>query len=221
VSSPNTNTTQNEYVYGNYLHGLACASASDCWAVGNVYNAQTLVLRRYTPVTPPAPLSAVSRKTHGSVGTFDVDLKAPAPGIECRAGGTSGDHQVVISFANSVSVGGVSVSSKDSMATATQSVSDKVVTVDLHNVTNVQTLTITLTNVSDQTNSGDLSISMGVLIGDTTADKFVNSADISQTKSQSGTAVTSSNFGEDLNADGSINSADIALAKSKSGTALP
>ena len=62
---------------------------------------------------------------------------------------------------------------------------------------------------------------MGVLFGDTTGDGFVNSADISQTKSQSGNAVTSSNFREDINTDGFINSADISFVKSKSGTALP
>jgi len=39
-------------------------------------------------------------------------------------------------------------------------------------------------------------------------------------KSQSGVAVASSNFAEELNADGSINSGDIALAKSTSATAL-
>jgi hypothetical protein len=59
------------------------------------------------------------------------------------------------------------------------------------------------------------------LLGDTTADGFVNSADISQTKSQSGQAVGGSNFREDVNADGFLNSADISLVKSKSGTALP
>ena len=63
--------------------------------------------------------------------------------------------------------------------------------------------------------------SMKVLVGDTTADSSVNSADISQTKSQSGHVVDSSNFREDVTADGSINSADISLVKSKSGTALP
>jgi hypothetical protein len=49
----------------------------------------------------------------------------------------------------------------------------------------------------------------------------VDSADISQTKSQSGRAVTSTNFREDLNVDGAIDSADISLVKSKSGTGLP
>jgi hypothetical protein len=62
---------------------------------------------------------------------------------------------------------------------------------------------------------------MGVLLGDTTGDGFVNSADISQTKSQSGQSVGSSNFREDVNTDGFLNSADISLVKSESGTALP
>jgi hypothetical protein len=59
---------------------------------------------------------------------------------------------------------------------------------------------------------------MGVLVGDTNADRAVNSGDISQTKSQSGHAVDGSNFREDLNVDGAIDSADISLVKSKSGT---
>jgi len=61
---------------------------------------------------------------------------------------------------------------------------------------------------------------MRVLIGDTNADRSVDSADISQVKSQSGNPITSSNFREDLNGDGFIDSADIAFVKSKSGTAL-
>jgi hypothetical protein len=62
---------------------------------------------------------------------------------------------------------------------------------------------------------------MGVLVGDTNGDGFVNSADISQTKSLSGQPVSSANFREDVNTDGFINSADISLVKSKLGTALP
>jgi NACalpha-BTF3-like transcription factor len=62
---------------------------------------------------------------------------------------------------------------------------------------------------------------MRVLVGDTNEDTFVNSADISEVKSQSGQAVTTSNFQEDLNADGFINSADISLVKSQSGAPRP
>jgi hypothetical protein len=95
--------------------------------------------------------------------------------------------------------------------------------VNLTGVTNAQVIKVSLTNVSDSAGdfSSAVSAPMGVLIGDTNADGFVNSADISQTKSQSGQAVTGFNFREDLNADGFLNSADISLVKSKSGTALP
>jgi hypothetical protein len=95
--------------------------------------------------------------------------------------------------------------------------------VNLTDVTNAQTINVSLTNVSDDAGntSAAISASMVLLIGDTTADRFVNSADISQTKSQSGAGLTNSNFREDLTTDGLINSADISLVKSKSGTALP
>jgi hypothetical protein len=62
---------------------------------------------------------------------------------------------------------------------------------------------------------------MGMLIGDTTGDGNVNSADISQTKSKSSQGVDATNFRNDVTLDGSFNSADISLVKAKSGTALP
>jgi hypothetical protein len=97
--------------------------------------------------------------------------------------------------------------------------------VNLTGIPNAQYTTVTLTGVSVPTAcpafAGNVSVTMGVLLGDTNADTAVNSADIAQTKSQSGKVVGSSNFREDVNTDGSLNSADIALVKSKSGTALP
>jgi hypothetical protein len=95
-------------------------------------------------------------------------------------------------------------------------------TVNVAGVTNAQVLTLTATNVTDGTTIlSSLSVNIGFLLGGTTADRSVNSADISQTKSQSGQAVSSSNFRQDVTHDNSINSADISLVKSKSGTALP
>src|SRR5207237_7078163 len=75
-------------------------------------------------------------------------------------------------------------------------------------------------SVNDGTNTSDVQATMGVLVGDTNTDGLVDSADITQTKSQSGQPVTQSNFREDINADGFLNSADISFVKSKSGTAL-
>ena len=96
-------------------------------------------------------------------------------------------------------------------------------TVNLTGVTNRQTITVTLSGVTDNLSQvlPDTAVKMGVLLGDTNADRSVNSSDIGQTKSQSFHPVDSSNFREDVNVDGAINSADIGLVKSKSFTALP
>jgi hypothetical protein len=181
----------------------------------------------------PIPTAMVSRKTHGSAGSFDVDLKPPAAGIECRTGGTTGDHTVVITFGLPVTVAGNGTVKAQVTSGAGQvgsggtangnaiTVNGGVVTVPVTNVANAQRLTLSLFGVSDGIRTGDVTIPMGVLAGDTNADGTVNSADIGQTKSQSGRLVDATNFREDVNADGFVNSADIGLVKSKSGTALP
>src|SRR6185437_134760 len=93
------------------------------------------------------------------------------------------------------------------------------VVIDLTGVGNAQTVEVALNSVSDGTTTAPVAVQMAVLAGDTNADRFVDSGDIAQTKSQSGHAVTGSNFREDVNADGFLDSADIFLVKSKSGTA--
>jgi len=114
-------------------------------------------------------------------------------------------------------VGGVTVQSVDGQATATQSVSGGVVTVNLSNVSDAQTITVTLTNVNDGTHLGDVSIAMGVFLGDTSGNGVVNATDVAQTKSQIGQAVTGSNFREDVNTDGTLSSSDVAIVKAHSG----
>jgi CSLREA domain-containing protein len=170
---------------------------------------------------PPMPTGAVSRKTHGSAGTFDIDLPVTGNvGIECRSGGATNDYRMIITFANSVTVENASVTSGTG-SVSSFSVSGSQVTVNLTGVTNVQRITVTLHNVNDGMHSGDVPVSMGVLIGDVNGNALVNASDVSLTKSQVGMAVSSSNFREDVNANGLINSVDVALVKSKVGTALP
>lgn len=168
----------------------------------------------------PQPVSAVSRKIHGAAGPFDVNLPTTGnPGVECRTGGGSGVYQVIMTFAGSVTVSGASVTAGTG-SVSNFAVNGTTVTVNLTGVANAQWIVVTLNGVTEGTKTGDTSIAMGVLVADTTADGSVNSADISQTKSQSGQIVMATNFREDVGADGSINSADISLVKSKSGTAL-
>lgn len=176
-------------------------------------------------INTTALLSAVSRKVHGSAGTFDINLPLTGTrGVERRAAGSTGtagvDYKLVFSFAGAVASCGTANTGMVVPGPATNQC-----TVNLTNPANGQYLTVSLTGVSVPTAcpsfSGDVSATMGLLVGDTNADGSVNSADISQTKSQSGRTVSSSNFREDLNVDGSINSADISLVKSRSGTGLP
>src|SRR3989442_11740705 len=98
--------------------------------------------------------------------------------------------------------------------------------VNLTGVTNGQYIMVTLSNVSDSGGnfSSAVSASMGVLVGDTSADGVVNSADITQTRRESGNVAhgdPNANFREDVTADGTINSADITAVRRQSGTALP
>ncbi len=181
----------------------------------------------YSPSScPPTLLSAVSRKVHGGAVTFDINLPlvplGGAVGVEDRTGPVVGAHQIVVTFANPVTVGAVSVTSGTG-SVASFSVSGAVVTINLTGVTNAQRLGVTLAdvNASDGTNLGSIMVPMGVLAGDTSGNGSVSSTDITQTKVQSGQAVTASNFREDVNANGAINGTDVSAVKVKSGTALP
>jgi arylsulfate sulfotransferase len=175
--------------------------------------------------TTLVPTSAVSRKTHGTVGTFDIPLPlAGTPGIECRSGGASHDYQIVVTFANPVTItGGVVAPGLGGTATlvGVPGVVGNQVTVNLTNVSNVQTLTLNLIGVTDGLNTENISVPISVLTADTTANGSVNLSDINQVKSRSGQAVNTSNFRQDVTANGSINSSDVALTQAKSGTALP
>ncbi|CAN5560359.1 hypothetical protein BH18VER2_BH18VER2_06220 [soil metagenome] len=168
----------------------------------------------------PVLTNAVSRKVHGGAGTFDILLPAVGgPGIECRTGGTGGNHQVVFTFVGPVTLGSATVTAPLGGSVLNSSVAGNVVTVNLQGITNGQTVTVNLLGMTGAV-TGDLSVQMGVLVGDTTADSSVNSADIGQTKSKSGQVVDGTNFRNDVTVDGSLNSADIGLVKSKSGTSL-
>jgi hypothetical protein len=184
-------------------------------------------------VPVPVPTSIVSRKTHGGAGDFDVDLKAPAPGIECRSGGATGDHKVVVTFAAAATVNG-NGTAKAQVTSGTGAVGSagvpngnavtvagSAVTIPLTNVANAQRLSITIYGVDDGTTSGNVVIPMNVLLGDTSANGTVNGTDVSSTKLNSGTAISASNFRTDVIANGAINGTDVAAVKVASGTALP
>ena len=176
---------------------------------------------KYCAQSAPMAQNAFSRKIHGAAGTFDIPLPLTGNvGIECRSGGATNDYQMIINFANPVTVESASVTSGTG-SVSSFSVSGSQVTVNLTGVTNVQRITVTLFNVNDGTHMGNVPVSMGVLVGDVNGNAIVNASDVALTKSQVGMPVGSSNFREDVNASGTITATDVAIVKSKVGTALP
>jgi hypothetical protein len=173
-------------------------------------------------------LGVVSRKTHGNAGDFDIHLPITGnPGIECRNKGDD-KHKIVFTFANPlVGVAGASVTgSKGTPMVDPSSGIDPgdshQYIVNLTGVLNEQTLTITLTGVTDSAgnSSASVGVQMGVLQGDVNADRNVLSGDYTEVRQRSGAPVGDTNFRDDVNADGFILSGDYTTVRKLSGTHL-
>ncbi|MGI8436019.1 MAG: dockerin type I domain-containing protein [Chthoniobacterales bacterium] len=171
----------------------------------------------------PTATSIVSRKVHGAAGVFDINLPLTGnAGVECRSGGATNDYQIVLSFPTTVTFSNATITSGTGTVSGTSGTCTNTLTVNLTGVADAQRLVITLTNVDDGTNTGDVGVRLGVLIGDVTGEGSVGSSDIALTKSLSGQTVGAGNFRADVNVSGAqINATDIAFVKSKSGGSLP
>jgi hypothetical protein len=100
----------------------------------------------------PQVTSAVSRKTHGGAGTFDIPMPlSGTAGVECRTSGGTSDYTLVVTFATNVTVTGspqgqVTVGmgcvGSGGVCTGNVSVSGNAVTIPLTNIANVQTTNV-------------------------------------------------------------------------------
>jgi hypothetical protein len=169
--------------------------------------------------------SAVSRKQHGVDGPiFDINLPlSGTPGVECRTGGTNGEHTIVFTFSNPVVSGNATVTSGTGTIPAAPVFSGNTMTVALTGVTNAQMTTITLSNVTDSFAQvlPNTTVTAAFLLGDVNGNLSVNATDIGQTKVQSGLPVDATNFRTDVNANGAITASDIGQVKAQSGTFIP
>jgi hypothetical protein len=184
------------------------------------------LIENYSPTIPPLT-GVASKMTHGSAGTFDIDLPLTgSSGVECRSGGANGDYTLVFTFTNKLTtVGNVTVTS------GTGSVNGSNIDInDAHNcivnltgVTNAQVVTVSLTNISDSAGnfSPALAGSMGVLLGDANANGAVSNSDVALVKAQVAAPVTSSNFRDDVNVNGLISNTDVSITKAQVGAQLP
>lgn len=221
------NTTSTNYS----LHGSALgefASGDNAITTSGIYKNKPGYVGKLSDMLDP--IHAVSRLTHGSVGTFDLNLPVfSLRGVESRSAGISGNYTLVITFGNPLSsVGGVSASSTGGgpaprVSGAIDSNDAHHYNVSLTQVPDGQITNVTLSNVMDAEANFDasLQVNVGFLIGDANGDGAVNSADATVARNNSGMVTSATNFRADFNVDGVINSADATIARSRSGTALP
>lgn len=181
--------------------------------------------RIYT--VPAVPLAAVRSVRLQGGTSYSVDLPLDGPrAIESRGGGAARNYQMVFTFGNLLaSVGNASVTA-GTATIASQGIDPNDAhryVVNLTNVTNRQTVKITLSNVVDTlgNRTGLISEQVGVLIGDTNGDGTVNAADAQQVRNASGQEATNANFRADVNGDGVINSGDAIIVRAASGNSLP
>jgi hypothetical protein len=174
---------------------------------------------------PLQVVKVVSRMTHGSAGSFDVDLTT-GNGIECRSGGASGNYTIVFSFANPLAkVAGATVSSGTGSVSGSDLDSNDAhnYIVNLSGITNAQTVVVTLSNLTDCSGnfSASVSTSIGFLLGDVNGSRRVDAADVSAVRQQTLQPITSANFRADINASGRIDAADVSIARQQTLTSLP
>jgi hypothetical protein len=177
--------------------------------------------------TRPVPTAVVSRKTHGTAGTFDINLPLTGtPGVECRRGGANSDHEVVFTFPSAVTISGATIIPQAGMSGSMSgapviSPDGRTVTLHLTNITNGQTIAMTLTGVNSATGTGNVTVQASFLTADTNGDRTVNSGDLLQTRNRSGQTTDATNFRSDVNADGAVNTSDALLVRGRSGDFLP
>jgi Domain of unknown function (DUF5122) beta-propeller len=166
--------------------------------------------------------SAVSRKTNGGAGDFDVNLPLVGePGVECRS--SSGAHTLVFTFRNNVVSGNASLTSGTGSVAGSPTFSGNTMTVNLTGVDDVQKITVTLSGVTDSLAQvlPNTIVSANKLIGDINATKVVSASDIAAVKAGAGAPLDATNFRADVVVSGSINATDIAVVKSRSGQSVP
>ena len=102
------------------------------------------------------------------------------------------------------------------------SIAANTVTVNLSGIGNAKQISVTLHGIVDEFGQmlPDITVPMITLVGDTSGNGTVNASDVSQTKAQSGHAVTAANCRQDVSINGTINASDVSLVKSRSGTGV-
>ncbi len=178
----------------------------------------------------PASSGAVSRRTHGGGGAYDIPgavIAGQTPGpelapVECRA---STSLSLVVTFNKPIGSGQAAIVSGIATVSGAPVASGNTLTMNLTGVGGVQTLRISLSNVT-ATDGGVLpsaQVSLRILQGDVNEDGTVNSIDVAPIRAAYGKSAGQAGFNAraDLNADGVVNAVDLSGVRSGYGAHMP
>jgi subtilisin family serine protease len=205
-------------------------ASTQCGAVGppnNVYGwgrvdilaAVTSGTPTPTPTATPRPimLSAASRLTHGSAGTFAINMPLTGTsGVEDRD--AAGSFLAVFTFDAAVTSGNAAVVGGTATA-GTPTFSGKKMRVPLTGVADVQIVTIRISNVNG--GGGTTNVAFGFLKADVNANRTVARPDRTQINADMGQIVNSSNFRDDINLSGLVDVPDKNAVNANMGHHIP
>ncbi|MBP7937104.1 MAG: hypothetical protein KA354_20865 [Phycisphaerae bacterium] len=191
------------------------------------------VVLRVRDRVPPVMTAAVSRKTHGTMGTFDIDLLSPLgvfdAAVECRRNGPT---LVLVTFDESIMGSGpggtplpADVSVVDSAGSAVTinsvSIAGAVLTIDMSGVADVSRVSIRFPGITDLSgNVTTSSICMVAFVGDVNGDGRCNTLDMTPVRNNTG-EVPLVHHRCDINMDGRINTLDMTAVRNNIGQKLP
>ncbi|HOW71167.1 MAG TPA: dockerin type I repeat-containing protein [Phycisphaerae bacterium] len=185
--------------------------------------AGTIEIQNAVVDEPPAIVSAVSRKSHGNAGDFDIPVGLDTTGTECRAGGVS---RLIVLFDKDIQItgnpllGSVVVTTEQGTAIAPTGLSaqESVLDIELPKTPSACELTVQFPGISSSEGvTCTAALLIPVLTGDVNQDTRVNVLDMAAIRIGLGQPVTAATFRADLNVDGRINVQDLAIARSMIG----
>jgi len=172
--------------------------------------------------------SAVSRKTHGSAGDFDLSLvldPASDVTVEPRNGGPT---QVIFTFSDDVVASDGMISSNEftitNAAFSSASIAGNEITLNLTGVVDQSVVTIALSGIEDMNGtplSGDNDVAIRALLGDTNQNHTVDKPDYELIEQHLNEAVDSSNFLLDLNLNGTVQKSDGRIVRTNRRHSVP
>ena len=209
-----------EYSVGLHSHVLTASDdtflvAHDMDDVGQVGGLTIKVVDAQSPsCNEPVITAAVSRKTHGQAGTFDIDVLAGE-----RENRTNGLTQLVVTFDQEVVESGSPAVTTSSGTVDNVTINANVVTIgmsggDLHGL-----VTISFPGLADATGECPVTgtVNAHVKLGDVNNDGQVSTTDMVLVRNNMGQPVTSANFKADLNHDGQVSTTDMVTVRSNLG----